>query len=120
MQAAIWGEAIRSPDHMFYMAFPRLFALAERSWHKATWEDEEKGDAKKRNILSDWTKFANRLGQRELLQLDKLGVKYRIPLPGARYHNYFFQNSINTCRSTNLPKYQYVMCQCSCCCYNNI
>lgn len=89
MQGALWGEVIRSPDQMFYMAFPRFYALAERAWHKAPWEDQEPGESKKRNMLSDWSKFANRVGQRELLQLDKLGVTYRIPLPGARYHANF-------------------------------
>ena len=32
-----------------------------------------------------WERFANTLGYKELRRLDKLGINYRIPLPGARY-----------------------------------
>lgn len=34
---------------------------------------------------ASWTKFANTLGYKELARLDKLGIAYHIPVPGARY-----------------------------------
>lgn len=34
--------------------------------------------------------FANTLGYKELRRLDSIGIHYRIPLPGARYHQFFF------------------------------
>ena len=32
MQANLWSEHIRTPRQLFYMAFPRALALAERAW----------------------------------------------------------------------------------------
>ena len=84
MQGHLWTETVRNPDQMFAMIFPRLLALAERAWHKASWEDIT--DRKKRNetMKADWVKFAGALGNRELVRLDKMGVQYRVPPPGAR------------------------------------
>lgn len=84
MQGHLWTETVRNPDQMFAMIFPRLLALAERAWHKASWEDIT--DRKKRDEMmkADWVKFACALGNRELVRLDKMGVKYRVPPPGAR------------------------------------
>ena len=84
MQGHLWTETVRNPDQMFAMIFPRLLALAERAWHKASWEDIT--DRKKRNEMmkADWVKFAVALGNRELVRLDKMGVQYRVPPPGAR------------------------------------
>lgn len=33
---------------------------------------------------ASWEMFANTLGYKELARLDKLGINYHIPLPGAR------------------------------------
>ena len=33
---------------------------------------------------ADWVKFAGALGNRVLVRLDKMGVQYRVPPPGAR------------------------------------
>ena len=84
MQGHLWTETVRNPDQMFAMIFPRLLALAERAWHKASWEDIT--DRKKRDEMmkADWVKFAAALGNRELVRLDKMGVQYRVPPPGAR------------------------------------
>ena len=84
MQGHLWTETVRNPDQMFAMIFPRLLALAERAWHKASWEDIT--DRKKRDEMmkADWVKFASALGNRELVRLDKMGVQYRVPPPGAR------------------------------------
>jgi len=34
MQGQLFSETILSSDDFHYMIFPRLLALAERSWHK--------------------------------------------------------------------------------------
>lgn len=84
MEGAMWSELIRTADQMHSMVFPRLLAIAERAWHKGTWEDleeEEREDA----IAKDWVKFANMVGYKELKRLDKLGVAYRVPPPKARF-----------------------------------
>lgn len=65
------------------MIFPRMLALAERAWHKASWETiKDKGE---RNAArtKDWESFSNGLGHKELKRLDKVGIKYRVPPPGA-------------------------------------
>jgi len=59
------------------MLFPRMLALAERAWHKEQWENTTVEPNR------DWERFSNQLGYRELPRLDKAGVKYRVPLPGA-------------------------------------
>lgn len=84
MQGHLWTETVRTADQMYGMIFPRMIALAERAWHKASWEDitdEEERDAKK---AGDWANFANTLGYRELGRLDKMAVAYRVPPPGVR------------------------------------
>lgn len=35
-------------------------------------------------LEQDWLRFANLIGQRELAKLDKGGISYRLPVPGAR------------------------------------
>ena len=66
------------------MIFPRMLALAERAWHKSDWEGiSDKGS---RNSARDeeWKIFANALGHKHLQMLDDFGIKYRVPVPGAR------------------------------------
>ena len=84
IQGHLWTETVRSRDQMFYMIFPRLLALAERAWHKASWEDILNKKERDAMRTSDWVKFANTLGYNELAQLDNMGITYRVPLPGAR------------------------------------
>ncbi|XP_067654006.1 uncharacterized protein [Haliotis asinina] len=87
MQGQLWSETVRTQENLFYMIFPRMLALAERAWHKASWEDimeEETRNAEKRK---DWINFANSLGYQELPALDKLNITYRVPPPGARNDN---------------------------------
>ena len=70
---------MRTADQMYAMIFPRMLALAERAWHKASWEDitdKNERDARKN---ADWVKLANLLGYRELNRLDKMSVVYRVP-----------------------------------------
>ena len=84
MQGHLWTETVRNPDQMFPMIFPRLLALAERAWHKASWEDITDREKRDETMKADWDKFAGALGNRELVRLDKMGVQYRVPPPGAR------------------------------------
>jgi len=82
IQGQIWSETITSPEKLEYMVFPKLLAVAERAWAaEPVWSN---GDQQLQN--KDWNKFANTLGQIELKKLDYDlgGIKYRIPLPGAK------------------------------------
>jgi hexosaminidase len=91
MEGAQWGETMRTDDELEGMMFPRMLAMAERSWHRAAWEpaDVSGTDWGKATAIdtaglkTDWERFSNVLGQKELKKLDKLGVKYRIEVPGA-------------------------------------
>ena len=38
-------------------------------------------------LHNDWVRFASLVGSRELAKLDKAGVQYRLPVPGARIVN---------------------------------
>ena len=90
----LWSESVRTDAQFEYMVYPRILPLAERAWHKASWEldyvkDREfKGgetafvDVDKQQ--SQWNKFANIIGQRELAKIDHTGVQYRLPVPGGK------------------------------------
>ena len=65
------------------MAFPRVLALAERAWHKAPWEYIENPDERKLRQQHDWQSFVKTLGDKELPRLEKLSIRYRVPIPGA-------------------------------------
>ena len=94
LSAQLWSETVRTDENMEYMIYPRLLAVAERAWHRADWElDYQAGrefsggkthyvDREKLN--RDWARFANLTGQRELAKLDRAGIGYRLPVPGAR------------------------------------
>lgn len=78
------------------MVFPRVIAVAERAWSKASWENDYKVGVKysqdttlvnKKARLADWTLFANAMGQRELAKVEKAGIQYRLPIPGAKVVN---------------------------------
>jgi len=84
MAGALWTETVRTADQMDHMVFPRLLALSERAWHKASWEDIEDVTEREQMMLKDWEQFANFLGHKELARLDRLGIKYRVPVPGAK------------------------------------
>jgi hexosaminidase len=91
IQGDLWSEFIRSDEHFEYMAFPRMLALAERAWHRAEWEPPDGMDAAApidlKALASDWERFANVLGHRELPKLDQTGVRYRLEVPGGRLVN---------------------------------
>lgn len=65
------------------MAFPRLLAVAERAWHKASWEYVENPEERKSFRQRDWKTFAKTLGYKELPRLEKMGVHYRVAPPGV-------------------------------------
>ncbi len=100
VQGGFWSEVTRTDPQAEYMIFPRMFALAERGWHQASWEaahqegkefktnvDGHKGtthlteNAKLRD--ADWEQFSNLLGYKELPKLDAAGINYRLPIVGA-------------------------------------
>ena len=74
---------MRTSENLDYMIFPRLLALAERAWHKAPFESSSRSE---RNDLigQEWKAFANTIGYKELARLERHGIKYRVPPPGAR------------------------------------
>nr|WP_157599672.1 beta-N-acetylhexosaminidase [Saccharomonospora xinjiangensis] len=49
VEAPLWSETLRSSDHIEYMAFPRLAAVAELAWSPQE--------------ARDWTAFRERLGK---------------------------------------------------------
>ena len=93
IQGQLWSETVRTDEHFYYMAFPRLLALAERAWHRAGWELDYQADllfeagvtehVDAAALAADWNRFANVLGQKELAKLDAAGIAYRVPVPGA-------------------------------------
>ena len=85
MAGALWSETVRTGAQLQSMIFPRMLALAERAWHKAPWERNAEEAARNNQRKEDWERFANTLGYKELARLDKMGVSYHIPPPGARY-----------------------------------
>ncbi len=60
-QVQLWTEYARTPEEIEYLSFPRLCALADRSWSGGR---------------GDWPGFVERL-RRHTARLDALGVPYR-------------------------------------------
>ena len=92
MQGQLWSETVRSSEIADYMIFPRLQALAERAWHKASWEPAYKagqayaygdGSVDTAALNADWTAFNVRLAA-NLAGLDQSGLAWRLPPPGAK------------------------------------
>ncbi|WP_102505781.1 family 20 glycosylhydrolase [Salinivibrio kushneri] len=85
LQASIWSETIRSDGQFESMTFPRLFAMAERAWHRAEWEAStqtaQEADQTKRKL--DYNLFANQLANYWFPQLEQQGVGFRLPVPGG-------------------------------------
>ena len=94
ISAQLWSEVVRTDDRMEYMIYPRLLPLAERAWHRANWEMDHKAGREfaggkthhvdTKALHTDWLRFANLMGQRELPKMDAAGVAYRLPVPGAQ------------------------------------
>ncbi|WP_114766045.1 beta-N-acetylhexosaminidase [Vibrio rhodolitus] len=96
LSAQLWSETVRNDEQYEYMVFPRVLAAAERAWHQADWENEYQVGveySQNTNLVDkaarnqDYNRFANVLGQRELAKLEKAGIDYRLPVPGAKIEN---------------------------------
>lgn len=92
MQGQTWSETVRTDGQYYEMAFPRVLAVAERAWHRASWElDWSPGVTynfttalvPKDELAEDYHGFASALGCREAAKLGKLGIAYRVPPPGG-------------------------------------
>lgn len=94
ISAQLWSETVRTDEQMEWMIFPRAISVAERGWHRASWEQPYKAGQEYKGgktqhvdraaLERDWQRYANLLGQRELAKMDKAGIYYRLPQPGAR------------------------------------
>jgi hexosaminidase len=91
VQGHLWSETVRRDSLADYMLFPRLLALAERSWHRAPWEPQYRagesysyGDGKvdKERLTEDWSRFAAKMPT-HLQALERAGIMYRLAPPGA-------------------------------------
>ncbi|WP_257453726.1 family 20 glycosylhydrolase [Archangium lipolyticum] len=89
MQGLLWGENVKTPQVLEYLAFPRMLGVAERAWNPELPPVSE--------MPALWARYTNSLGQYVLPRLgvyravdvrgelpERLGFNYRIPLPGAR------------------------------------
>lgn len=96
LSAQLWSETVRNDEQYEYMVFPRVLAAAERAWHRASWENryrvgveysQQTSRVNQKALTADWNRFANVVGQRELAKLEKAGIDYRLPVPGAVIKN---------------------------------
>lgn len=104
----LWSETLRSDDATEYMVFPRLLALAERAWHKPSWElpynangaaygpsSNQFNDQLRRARDADFNSFATVVGEREMAKLDLAKIRYRVPTPGAIIDQGMLRMNIN-------------------------
>lgn len=84
MQGQVWSETIRTGAQMEQMIYPRLIPLAERAWHKASWEGDKPNAAAR---TADWAAFAVQLSNKELPKLAAMGGSFYLPPPGAIIEN---------------------------------
>ncbi|GAB1600901.1 uncharacterized protein LOC115210690 [Argonauta hians] len=85
IQGQLWSELVRTSEQLECMIFPRLIAMAERAWHKASWENETEKSKRDVEATKDWSSFAKTLGQKELARLEQAHIAYHIVPPGARF-----------------------------------
>ena len=107
IQGQLWSENVRTDNVAEYKIFPRVIALAERAWHKASWavpynyigyKYSQNSQVFSQEMRSErdrqWQLFANALGQKEFPKLDLAEIKYRLPTVGAKIEDGFlFANS---------------------------
>lgn len=84
IQGQVWSESIRTEDQVLKMLFPRVLAVAERAWHKASWEGDNPSNAKRKQ---DWVNFSAALGKKELNKMLLSGVAPYLPVPGGIIEN---------------------------------
>ncbi|MFC4701249.1 family 20 glycosylhydrolase [Glaciecola siphonariae] len=112
IQGQIWSEVVRTPEHLEYMIYPRLYALAERAWHRPSWTDialdalrkDSNGvmqfdaqvmDKIKKAQSEAWQAFSYRLSHHHLAQLAQKGRNFRLPPPGvSKTHSTALDKSI--------------------------
>ncbi|QIR15188.1 family 20 glycosylhydrolase [Shewanella aestuarii] len=100
IQGQLWSETLRSDELVEYMIYPRLLMLAERAWHKPSWEvpyqaqgavynqtTQHFSASMRQQQAEQWQRIANHLGHKELLKLDKAEIAYRVPTVGAKIEN---------------------------------
>lgn len=86
LQAELWSETVKGGTMAEYYYLPKLIGFAERAWvGQASWGTISDQEKRVTAMDSDWNRFANIVGQREMPRLDYLfgGFNYRIPPPGA-------------------------------------
>ncbi|KGJ90440.1 family 20 glycosylhydrolase [Colwellia psychrerythraea] len=96
IQGQLWSENVRTDDMVEHKVFPRLLALAERSWHLADWavpynyqgakysQQTDTFNSKMQHKRdSEWAVFANTLGEKEFAKLELAEIDYRLPTVGA-------------------------------------
>lgn len=96
IQGHLWAETIRDRETLGYQLFPRMFALAERAWHRPSWEipydhsgarvsfgDPLIGADRRAAMSADWTRFASIVGAKELPKLAASGWSFRLPTVGV-------------------------------------
>ncbi|GAB1605882.1 uncharacterized protein LOC115219984 [Argonauta hians] len=83
LQCHLWSESVRTDEQVFEMIFPRLLSAAERAWHKADWEKITDYSDDGTSETLDFEEFITRVGHKELLRLDEIGITYRVPPPGS-------------------------------------
>ncbi|MEN8121281.1 MAG: family 20 glycosylhydrolase [Bacteroidota bacterium] len=88
-QANLWSEYILNDDHMEYMIFPRICAMAENLWT----DENNQG----------WDGFIQRMDA-EYPRLDQWGINYRVNPPmGYEDINRFFADSVGLELNCNIP-----------------
>ncbi|XP_029635231.1 N,N'-diacetylchitobiase [Octopus sinensis] len=85
IQGQLWSELVRTSEQLECMVFPRLIAMAERAWHKASWEDETDKCKRDAESTKDWASLAKTLGTKELSRLEQAHIAYHLVPPGARF-----------------------------------
>lgn len=82
----LWSETIKGQKMMEYFLLPKMLGYVERAWSQdPEWTfitDQEKRNTRRE---SDWNRFVNAVGQKEIPRLEYLfgGSNFRIPKPGA-------------------------------------
>ncbi|XOV81079.1 MAG: family 20 glycosylhydrolase [Aestuariibacter sp.] len=84
IQAQIWTEAVRSNATVQYLLFPRLHAFAERAWHAANWEGQQRTAVIEAQLHADWQRFSQVLVDKHLPRLATNQPGFRLPPPGIK------------------------------------
>jgi hexosaminidase len=93
MQGQTWSETVRTETQHEEMTYPRVLAVAERAWHRGSWELDwtpnqnyhaTSDNVPKDQLAMDFKGFNTVLGCREVRKIwQRLAIKYRVPPPGA-------------------------------------